>query len=162
MLLAAAGALDRACAAVTVLDGAVVLLPGDPSPEPSEALALLGVPALLAAALHRLPDRLTAALIAGEPDPVIRLRAIEALGFARFFAGLGRPPVDRGPEGELYIAGRGDAATAVLRVVDLVHGPDGGEQVHWISVPPHLATTHEAVAWTFHKDPGAYAPQQES
>ena len=64
--------------------------------------------------------------------------------------------------GQGFAAVSGDAATALVRVVDLVRGPGGGEQVHWIPVPPHLATAQEAVAWTFHKGPVGCAPQQES
>jgi hypothetical protein len=50
----------------------------------------------------------------------------------------------------------------MLRVVDVVQGADGGEKVHWIPVPPHIATAREAVAWTFHKNPDDYWPSVES
>ena len=37
-------------------------------------------------------------------------------------------------------------------------GPDGAPHVHWLPVPPHVATAREAVAWTFGKSERDYRP----
>jgi hypothetical protein len=107
-------------------------------------------------------DRILARLIADDPDPGLRLEAIELMGWARFLGARGTKPVDRGREGELFVVGPAEAPTAVMRVEDLVVGPDGSRRVHWIPVPPHVATAREAVAWSFRTSAGAYAPEVET
>ena len=163
LLLAVAATLDDRCAAVTVLDRAVIVLPMHAAAaRPGDPLAVLGLAPTLVRLLQRLPPWLSARIIVAEPDPVLRLRAIEAFGPERLVRVLKSRPVDQSPRGRLYVLGQPAAPTALVRVVDLVRGPRGSEQVHWIPVPPHLATAHEAVAWTFHKGPAGYAPQHES
>ena len=84
------------------------------------------------------------------------------MGPQRLFDALGREPVDRGPEGELYVAGAASVPTMMLRVVDLVPNEDGSERVHWIAVPPHMVSASEAVAWSFGQSPGGYRPSMQS
>jgi hypothetical protein len=62
---------------------------------------------------------------------------------------------------ELFV-GPAEAPTAVVRVEDAVSGPDGRRLLHWIPVPPHVATAREAVAWTFRKSEQTYAPEVET
>jgi hypothetical protein len=47
-------------------------------------------------------------------------------------------------------------------VRDRVVDPDGLALTHWIGVPPHLATAHEAVAWTVGMTDAAYHPTRET
>jgi hypothetical protein len=179
IVLDAALALDRLCRAATVLDGVVVVLsrnvtgvrPVGRASDTAKARAvhaveLLSLPWGFALAVAWLPEalgvRLAAHLIDDEDDPAVRLDAIEQVGSERFFAALGREPIDQGPEGALYMAGSATAPTIMLRVIDLVPHADGDERVHWIPVPPHMSTAHEAVAWTFDKHPDAYRPSLQS
>jgi hypothetical protein len=185
-LLAAAVALDARCDAAALFERvAVVLLAPAPAAAPSatpapslrrwrtgrapyaDVLDLLAASpawhALVALApSDRWADRALARLIVGEPDPGLRLEAIERVGPERFFAALGARPVDRGPMGALFVTGPPPLATALVRVVDAVAAPEGGDQVHWLPVPPHVGTAREAVAWTFGKTERDYAPTVET
>lgn len=182
-ILAAAARLDRFCAGATFLERAVIVLANEPScgevvpsaartatPPAADATRLaaahLELPFVWLTALTCLPARprrwLLAKVIDDEPDPALRLEALLAMGPDGFFEALGRPPVDQGRDGALFIAGSREAPSALVRVIDQARHADGGERVHWLPVPPHLATAHEAVAWTFGKAPGAYRPSHET
>lgn len=182
--MAAALALDSSCEAAALFERVAVLLvpgavPARPAPggwrrwwRPArppyaEALRLLGASpaahALIAFAPWRgLADRLLARLVAEDPDPGLRLEAIEAIGPERFFKALGTKPLDRGPMGALYVTRSPMAPTALVRVEDVVRGSNGRPHVHWLPVPPHVATAHEAVAWTFGKSERDYRPMIET
>jgi hypothetical protein len=182
--LAAALAVDDLCEAAALFEGmAVLLVPGGTPARPAlagwrrwwrpawppyaEVLALLGAgpasQALVAfAPWQGLADRLLARLVAEDPDPGLRLEAIERIGHERFFKALGTPPLDRGPMGALFVTRSPLAPTALVRVEDVVRGPDGRPHVHWLPVPPHVATAHEAVAWTFGKSERDYRPAVET
>jgi hypothetical protein len=110
----------------------------------------------------RLADRVLARVIAADPDPVLRLEAMERMGFTRFFVMLGAVPLNRGAAGELFAAGPVETVTMVVRVVDAVQEPDGTPRVHWLPVPPHVVTAREAVAWTFGKTAGEWDPLLET
>jgi hypothetical protein len=179
-LLRAALAVSGLCEAAALLERvAVVLVPGEPASPAglrwwrasrtpyAEALRLLGASpvwhALIALAPWRgLADRLLARLVAQDPDPGLRLEAIERIGCERFFEALRAPPVDRGPAGALFVTRSPLAPTALVRVEDTVRGADGMPHVHWLPVPPHVATAREAVAWTFGKNERDYRPVVET
>jgi hypothetical protein len=110
----------------------------------------------------RLADRLLARLVTSDPDPALRIDAIERIGFERFFAALGASPVDRGAAGALFLAGQRPLATAVVRVEDTVRDASGRPRAHWLPVPPHVATAREAVAWTFGKREQDWDPAVET
>jgi hypothetical protein len=64
--------------------------------------------------------------------------------------------------GELYLVGPVQAPLAYVKVMDASPGPEGVQQEHWLSVPPHVATAREAVAWTFGMSGSAYFLTAES
>jgi hypothetical protein len=181
-LLAAALRLDRRCEAVSLFERAAVVLlrpdgesarrapprrwrPGLPPYAPVLDLLQASPVWRLAIALAPsagLADRLLARLVAGDPDPVLRMDAIERIGFERFFAALGTSPVDRGAAGALFVAGPRPLATAVVRVEDKARDAHGRPHVHWLPVPPHVATAREAVAWTFGKREQEWDPVVET
>ena len=180
-LLAAALRLDRRCDAVSLFErAAVVLLRPDGSPAPAArpwwrpgqppyapVLGLMQASpvwhlAIALAPSTGLADRLLAHLAAGDPDPALRMDAIERTGFERFFAALGASPVDRGAAGALFVAGQRPLTTAVVRVEDKARDPHGRPHVHWLPVPPHVATAREAVAWTFGKREQDWDPLVET
>ncbi|HEX6011526.1 MAG TPA: hypothetical protein VFY87_06915 [Geminicoccaceae bacterium] len=180
-LPAAALRLDRRCEAVSLFERAAVVLlrpdgerahraprwwrPGLPPYAPVLGLLQASPVWHLAIALAPstgLADRLLARLVAGDPDPALRMDAIERIGFERFFAALGASPVDHGAAGALFVAGQRPLATAVVRVEDKVPDADGHPQVHWLPVPPHVATAREAVAWTFGKREQDWDPLVET
>jgi hypothetical protein len=107
---------------------------------------------------ERLAERALARLVAADPDPVLRLEAIERIGFERFFKALRAAPLDDTAAGKLFRAGHGETATTVVRVEDAVHGPDGKPHVHWLPVPPHVQSAREGVAWTFGKTEREWDP----
>jgi hypothetical protein len=181
-LLAAALRLDRRCEAVSLFEGAAVVLlrhDGEParrapprwwrpaSPPYAPILELLQASpvwhlAIALASSTGLADRLLARLVAGDPDPALRVDAIERIGFERFFAALGASPVDRGAAGALFVAGQRPLGTAVVRVEDKARDAHGRPRVHWLPVPPHVAIAREAVARTFGKREQDWDPLVET
>jgi hypothetical protein len=133
----------------------------------AEVLELVGASPVWRALIGLAPwqglaDRLLARLVVEDPDPGLRLEAIERIGAERFFAALGTPPLDRGPMGALFVTRSPLAPTALVRVEDVVRDEHGRPHVHWLPVPPHVATAHEAVAWTFGKSERDYRPAIET
>ncbi|MBV9251851.1 MAG: hypothetical protein JO227_21745 [Acetobacteraceae bacterium] len=109
-----------------------------------------------------LADRVLARRIAAERDAIRRHAAMTAMGIARFLAALGIRPVHTDEFGELYQIGPPENPSMFVAVRDRVLGPEGRPLQHWISVPPHMATAREAVAWTFGMGETEYRPNQES
>jgi hypothetical protein len=107
-------------------------------------------------------ERLLVRLILRVEDLARRQTAIRAMGEARFTAAARMRPVQGDAFGELYIVGSAHACLVYVKVQDASPGPDGIHQEHWLSVPPHVATAREAVAWTFGMSVNAYAPSAES
>ena len=64
--------------------------------------------------------------------------------------------------GKLFRAGHGETATTVVCVEDAVCGPDGKPHVHWLTVPPHVQSAREGVAWTFGKTEREWDPEVET
>lgn len=174
--------LGQNCDAAALFErAAVLLLPGSPTVpvaaarawlrscrEPyARVLDLLQASPVLALAITLAPsdlraDRLLARAIAVDPDATLRLDAMSRMGFQRFVAALGVKPVDRGPAGALYLTGFGPGRVALLRVEDRVRGADGAPHVHWLPVPPDMASAGEAVAWTFGKSAREWNPAVET
>jgi hypothetical protein len=184
-LLRAAWTLHRLTDAVTLLEGVAVVLPADaplepvPSSYPARAWRRSGrspyreVLAVLQNGLwpglgvdvawsDSLADRLLAKNICKMPDAGLRHAAIRAMGLDRFVAAARLPPVQKDSAGELYLVGPPLDPLAFVRVMDASPGPDGTAPRHWLSVPPHVATAREAVAWTFGLAEQDYAPAAET
>ncbi|MBC4019264.1 DUF6745 domain-containing protein [Siccirubricoccus deserti] len=64
--------------------------------------------------------------------------------------------------GRLYLIGRREDPSIVVAVYDRVLKADGSPQEHWISVPPHIATAREALAWSFEMSEAEYQPRRET
>lgn len=77
-------------------------------------------------------------------------------------AALRLRPVQDDVYGRLFHIGPRAAPSVFVFVRDRVLDPDGSVLTHWISVPPHVATAHEAVAWTFSLSEATYNPAHES
>lgn len=107
-------------------------------------------------------DRLLARRIVGVREAARRHAAITAMGTDRFMVALGVRPVQEDAFGRLYQFGPREAPSTFLEVRDQVLGVDGKPLRHWISVPPHMATAREAVAWTFGMGEAEYQPTRES
>jgi hypothetical protein len=84
------------------------------------------------------------------------------MGIDRFIAAARLRPVQRDGAGELYLVGPPLDPLAFVRVVDSSPNPDGTTRLHWLGVPPHVATAREAVAWTFGLTEQEYAPATET
>jgi hypothetical protein len=109
-----------------------------------------------------LADRLLAHRLRCLPEARRRTPAIQAFSIARFMAALRPRPVQEDRYGRLYLIGRCEDPSIVVAVHDRVLEPDGSPLEHWISVPPHIATAHEAVAWSFGMNEAEYRPTQEA
>jgi hypothetical protein len=107
-------------------------------------------------------ERLLAATVIRLRDAYRRQTAIGAMGEARLIAVAGIEPRQNDAFGDLYLIGPEQNPLAYVRVRDASPGVDGVHPEHWLSVPPHMATAREAVAWTFGMSERAYAPAAES
>jgi hypothetical protein len=126
----------------------------DPSPAFEFAIDL--------APTSRWADRLLADRVAEIREAARRHAAITAMGRDRFMAVLRPRLVQEDAFGQLYQIGPREAPSAFVAVRDPVLGPDGSPLGHWISVPPHMATAREAVAWTFGMAAAEYGPAYQS
>jgi hypothetical protein len=84
------------------------------------------------------------------------------MGMDRFMAAACLRPVQQDDVGELYLVGPPVDPLAFVRAIDASPGSDGTTRLHWLSVPPHMATAREAVAWTFGLSEKEYAPAAET
>jgi hypothetical protein len=100
--------------------------------------------------------------VLGIEDATRRQEAVRAMGEGRLVAAGGIRPVQEDSFGELYMIGPEQTPLAFVRVRDASPTATGVHQEHWLSVPPHVATAREAVAWTFGMSESAYAPADES
>lgn len=183
-LLQAAVELDQLGEAVCVLDGAVIVLPADaPAPDTvalarsrrrsrqapwRDALVWLDEPrtglvlALDLAPTDTIADRLLARRLLRLPEAYRRTPAVQAFGLARAAAALRVRPVQEDAAGRLYQMGRLEDPSLFVAVHDRVLGADSAPIEHWISVPPHVATAREAVAWSFGLSEAEYRPSREA
>lgn len=125
--------------------------------EPSPTAGLIDV-----APTDGLADWLLAQRLVKIPDPTQRTPALKALGVHRAVAALRLRPVHEDAYGQLFQIGPREAPSTFLFVRDRVVDPDGSALSHWISVPPHVATVHEAVAWTLGMTEAGYHPAHET
>jgi hypothetical protein len=185
-LLRAAVVLDGMAEAVSVFHGVALVLPLGASPQLTPAPVPLSGrwrrsrrapwwPALqwvdeaagLAFAIDLAPteglaDLLVARRLRRLPEARRRTPAIQAMGTARFMAALRPRPVQEDARARLYQIGRDEDPSVFVAVRDGVLAPDGTELEDWISVPPHVATAREAVAWSFGMSEAEYRSSREA
>jgi uncharacterized protein DUF6745 len=109
-----------------------------------------------------LAKRLLVRLILRLDDVARRQTAIRAMGEEPFIEAARLRPMQSDHFGELYLVGPAQDCLAYVKVTDASPGPDGVHREHWLSVPPHVATAREGVAWTFGMSESAYSPAAES
>ena len=167
-LVAAALALDREAIAMTLFGDAVVALVGtgdgrgaDPIATTVEELGLGADSPLMLRLLGPWRLRVLAMLVDRDPDPVLRLDAVQRLGVENIMTALGRPPMAADETGDLYRLGPEPEPTLLVKVRDPARRPDGTLRHHWLPVPPHVATAREGVAWTFGTGERQYRPGVE-
>jgi hypothetical protein len=185
-VLQAAVRLDRLVDAVFAFQDVVVVLPiHTPSQSVNQAattssgwrrsrrapwqqvLTLLDAEPILLFAIDAAPsqaiaDRFLARRILHVAEAAERTPAIQQMGVSRFARAAALKPVTADDVGELYRFGSPEDPSVFARVCDKVMGVDGNPLTHWISVPPHTASTREAVAWSFGMSEMEYAPARES
>ena len=71
-------------------------------------------------------------------------------------------PVHEDTYGRLFHVGRRIDPSAFVQVSDKVLDGSGRPLRHWLSVPPHVATAREAVAWTFGLAAQEFRPDVET
>ncbi len=184
-LLQMAVRVDSVAAAVSMFDRVAVVLPLGSSPSLTiqqtgaatwrrsrrvpwiTALHWLDEPSPTAGLIDVVPtdglaDWFLAQRLVKVPDPTQRTLALKALGVHRAVAALRLRPVHEDAYGQLFQIGPREAPSTFLFVQDRVVDPNGSALSHWISVPPHVATVHEAVAWTFGMTEAGYHPTHET
>jgi hypothetical protein len=92
-------------------------------------------------------------------------------GIQKFFEIEGAWIVHRDDWGTLYQIGEAaldidpekEFLTKAVEVIDATPQPDGSFKNYWLTVPPHISTAREAVAWTFGiEDELAYCPNLQT
>ena len=168
-LVAAALALDREAIATTLFADAVVALVGTEAGHETDAVAVaieeLGLGAdwrLLLRLIGSWRVRVLALLLDREPNPILRIDAVQRLGEQLVVTALGRRPFAADQAGELYRIGPERQPTLLVKVRDPTPSPDGALRHQCLSVPPHVATALEAVAWTFGAGERQYRPGVET
>jgi hypothetical protein len=109
-----------------------------------------------------LAKRLLVRLILRLEDGARRQTAIRAMGEGAFIEAARLRPMQSDGFGDLYLIGPQQNPLAFVKVRDASPGPDGVHREHWLSVPPHVATAREAVAWTFGMSESAHSPAAQS
>jgi hypothetical protein len=178
-LLKAAVEVDRLTAAAGLFKGVAVIVPADaPLSYPSErdgaeetgrrddVFQWLGYHGPLATLTGMLPEHLSDRILAWHvfhvADAGRRTHAIQAMGTERFFSALALKAVQEDRFGKLYLVGPTQDPSAFVEVADATIAPDGTRQRYWRSVPPHVTTAREAVAWTFGSAEEDYDPVKET
>ena len=111
-----------------------------------EALGLAGDLRLLLRLLGPWRLRALARLLDLEPDPVLRLDAVQRLGEEEVMTALGRPPLSEDEANELYQLVLEPQPTLLIKVRDPAIVMDGARRHRCPAVPPHVASAREAVA----------------
>ena len=101
--------------------------------------------------------------ITSESNAEIRRVMLDIFGQARYLQESGAKKVQSDRFGELYRQELVDDEPIVMvRVTNSTPEPDGSVKPYFLRVPPEIRTAEQAVAWTFGKEPGAYAPAVET
>lgn len=79
---------------------------------------------------------------------MLRLDVVQRLGAEEIMTALGRPPLAVDETGELFGIGPEPRPSLLVKVRDPAGDLDGVSGHHWLPVPPHVASAHEAVAWS--------------
>src|SRR4029077_16694720 len=115
--------------------------------------------------------RITVAKIDGETNAEIRRVMIERYCFGHEVSGAGAYLRDAGAKrldhdeqfGTLWRREViGDEPIVMVEVINRSPEPDGHFRHYFLRVPPDIAGSHAAVAWTFGKTPKTYHPLIES
>ena len=113
------------------------------------------------------PQRLRVSDVDRERDEDLRRRKLDLYGQNRYWVDSGARRVAEDRFGALYHhdvrhAHAETETVALLEVRNTTPEPDGTHRLYYLRVPPHVATPHEAVAWTFGLTAEEYAPIAES
>ena len=109
------------------------------------------------------PRAITLADIESEPNVEIRRIKTERFGLQRFLEQSGALLEHRDDFGMLYRKViPGDEDLVMVKVVNSTPEPDGSFKDYFLRVPPAMRTARQAVAWTFGKQEGEYAPEVET
>lgn len=182
-VLRSALTLHGAADAVTLLEDVAIVLPRNAPVESQvaadatasrrsarapyrEVFAALGGALALRLAVDlawsdRLADRILARAVSRVEDRVIRHALIRALGIERFVGAARLSPVQTDHTGALYVVG---PAQDPLTFVKVEADPDGpaAARAHWLSVPSHVASAREGLAWAFGLSERSYYPADEA
>ena len=109
------------------------------------------------------PHTLTIDQVRAEQNAEVRRVMIERMGYERYLRESGATLVNEDRYGKLWRAPRSDDTDIVMvEVINSTPEPNGERNRYMLRVPPDTKTAHEAVAWTFGKSAGEYAPEVET
>jgi hypothetical protein len=120
------------------------------------------------------PQRITVAEIERESNAEVRRVLLERYGPARYLADSGAAVIDRvalddtrvpfGVRGAKLLRKEvpGDEPLVFVELRNSTPEPDGSTKVYHLRVPPDMRSCIAAVAWTWDKAAGDYAPQAET
>jgi hypothetical protein len=120
------------------------------------------------------PQRITVAEIERESNAEVRRVLLERYGPARYLVDSGAAVIDRvalddtrvpfGVRGAKLLRKEvpGDEPLVFVELRNSTPEPDGSTKVYHLRVPPDMRSCIAAVAWTWDKAAGDYAPQAET
>jgi hypothetical protein len=91
-----------------------------------------------------------------------RGKFIDHYGAGEFINKLNIQPSITDETGSLYRIGQASDVNCYVKVLDKVQDQGGNHLVHWISVPQHILTPHEGIAWSFGLIDEEYRPTAET
>lgn len=101
--------------------------------------------------------------IAKEGNVEVRRAMIAIYGPGRYLSEIKAKPIHSDDYGTLYRAPNpGGEDLAFVKVINSTREPDGTYKDYYLGVPPSMERAKQAVAWTFYKEEGDYAPEIET
>ena len=108
-------------------------------------------------------QKLNAQVIDKEQNAEIRRVMIEIFGQEKYLIEGKAEKIHKDEFGTLWRKQiEGDEELVMVEVLNSTPEPDNSFKTYFLRVPPTVKTAHEAVAWSFQKEPKQYSPAQES
>jgi len=109
------------------------------------------------------PEKITVDDIEKESNAEVRRVKIDKYGQDRFLKDSNATMIHKDEFGKLWRKEvPNDENIVMVEVLNSTPEPDGEFKTYFIRVDPNITTAHQAVSWTFGKEPKQYSPQLQS
>lgn len=111
------------------------------------------------------PENISFEEVMSMPNQEVKYAGIRLYGFDRMLEEDRFNIIDEDEETGMLLLEYTGVFSDPIRVVSVFNStpePDGSVKRYFLNVPPDMKTAKQAVAWTFRKEEGEYAPSQET